>query len=441
MNQKRIFKLFFKYVSFNVLGMVGISAYILADTFFIAKGMGGQGLASLNFALPVFSLIFAMGLMIGIGGATKYAILRAQGNYGEANKIFSTALIFALTVGITFAIIGGSFSQKISCLLGACESTLEMTSIYLKTVMLFAPFFIVNSLIFSFVRNDGGPGLAMAAMLTGSISNIFLDYILIIHLNMGMFGAAFATGLSPVISILVYSKFFIKRENKFKFIKCKIALKRAKEIFSLGISAFITEISLGLVIIVFNKIIFSLAGNTGVAAYGIILNLTLVSTAVFSGISQGVQPIISTSYGKGDILTMMNILKYALISVIAFAVFLYLGVFAFTGPIVSIFNKDNDWQLAKIAFDGLRLYFSAFIFVGINIVAASFFSAVELPFKSFLISILRGGLIIIPLVFLLSHLLGVAGVWLSYPFGEFITFVFALYCLLKTRKNLVLKAN
>ena len=201
MEERRFARTFAQYVSLNVLGMLGLSCYILADTYFIADRLGAEGLAALNLAIPAYSVVSGLGLMLGVGGATRYALLKARGEQKNANAVFTHAAVLALGAGALLLLAGQLCSGPISCLLGASGAVLPLTQVYLRTVLSFAPCFLLNNVLLAFVRNDGGPRLAMAAMLLGSFSNILLDWVLMYACGMGMFGAAFATGLAPVISM------------------------------------------------------------------------------------------------------------------------------------------------------------------------------------------------------------------------------------------------
>ena len=181
---------FFQYVSLNVLGALGLSGYILADTLFVAHRLGTDGLAALNLAISVFGLINGLGLMLGIGGATRYAICRTQGDGVRADRAFSRALACGGTLGGLLALAGLLWAVPLARLLGAEGAILPMCSVYLRTVLFFAPCFLLNHILTAFVRNDGNPKLAMAAMLLGSLSNIVLDYVFLYPMDMGIFGAA-----------------------------------------------------------------------------------------------------------------------------------------------------------------------------------------------------------------------------------------------------------
>lgn len=190
------------------------------------------------------------------------------------------------------------FPYQIAALLGADESILPLTGIYLRILLMFAPMFMLNNLLICFVRNDKKPQLSMAAMLVGSLSNIVLDYVFIFPLGLGMAGAAFATGVAPVVSMLILSRHFRRKENQFHLCRIRPSLKRIRDISALGVSALIVEVSSGIVMIVFNFLILKDSGNLGVAAYGILANIALVLISIFTGISQGVQPILSSCFGK-----------------------------------------------------------------------------------------------------------------------------------------------
>ena len=158
-------KEFARYTSLNVLGMIGLSCYILADTFFISLGLGADGLAALNLAIPIYSFINGSGLMIGMGGGTRYSILKSQGNHREANRVFTNVLYLATVLAFLFVAAGLLFAGDIVRLFGGTGNVFTMSRTYLRVILLFAPAFLMNNVLLCFVRNDGAPQLSMAAML------------------------------------------------------------------------------------------------------------------------------------------------------------------------------------------------------------------------------------------------------------------------------------
>lgn len=434
MEKSNCFQDFVKYSSLNVLGMIGLSCYILADTFFVSKGLGTNGLTALNLAIPIYSFIHGSGLMIGMGGGTKYSIQKSQGKDKVANSIFSHVVAIAAIFAAVFVLIGLFFSGNIVTLLGADETVYQMTKTYLQVILLFAPAFLMNNVLLCFVRNDGAPQLSMTAMITGSLSNIILDYVFIFPCQMGIFGAVFATGLAPIISMLILSSHFIKKKNQFHWIKCRLERRMAASICSSGIPSLITELSSGIVIIVFNSIILGLEGNVGVAAYGVIANLSLVIIAIYTGIAQGIQPIMSRNYGVGNHRNIQLILRYALITMLILSVLVYMGVFLGAEQIAAIFNSERNELLQTIAVEGLKLYFIACPFAGFNIIISIYFTSTEYPIPANIISVLRGFFVIIPMAFLLSSIAQITGVWCAFPATELLVTIVGVIFFVMSKK-------
>lgn len=438
MDNRQYLNKFLKYASFSVLGMLGLSCYILADTYFISKGLGANGLAALNLAIPVYSFIHGSGLMLGMGGAIKYTIYQSNNKVKKANLIFTNTIFLAGIISLIFLLLGIFGSKQITTLLNANKEIFLMTNTYLRVILLFAPAFIINEVLLCYVRNDGNPNLAMKAMIGGSLSNILLDYFFIFSLGLGIFGAVLATGLAPVISMMILSWHWIRRNNQFHLIRTKISYKNFISIIILGFPTLISEISSGIVIIVFNLIIFKLEGNIGVAAYGVIANISLVVIAIFTGISQGMQPLISQSYGYKDLKAVKRLRNYGLITVLILSSLIYLIIFYQAEPIVKIFNSKDNLQLQIIAVEGLKIYFTAIFWASINIIIATYFTAIQKPIPAHLISLLRGLILIIPLAWLLSSCWGLTGVWLTFLITEFIVVLISI-SLMYLNKELVIR--
>lgn len=426
---------FIKYTFFGILGMLGLSAYIIADTFFVSKGLGSQGLTALNLAIPVYSFIHGTGLLLGIGGATKYAIYKGQKNKKQMNIVFTNTLYSMIFCSLLFEIIGFLLSERLCLFLGADNSVLSMTNTYVRMLLLFSPAFLLNNGLICFVRNDGKPQLSMAAMLFGSFSNIILDYIFIFPLQMGIFGAVFATVLAPILSILLLLFHCFSKTREFHIIKGNISLDSIKWIFLMGFPSFVAQLSSGIVMITFNKIILALQGNIGVAAYGVIANLSLVMVAVFSGMEQGIQPLFSQYYGRKEYHNVTKVLKYSLIMMLICSFIIYGITFYFTEDIIQIFNSENNLQMKQIALSGLKLYFIATVFVGLNTVLSIFFTSTEKVIFAHIISLLRGFIFILPMIFLLSALWQMTGVWLSYAVTEGLVSVLTVFLFYKQKKT------
>lgn len=227
-------KTFLKYLIPSVGGMLGISLYILGDTMIVGRGLGSVGLAALNVSIPINNVFNGMGLLFGIGGATALSIDKGRKDEKGLNDIFSKSMIMAFIVGVILTLIRILFLDEFAHVLGASDATIVMVKDYLGVMMSFSIAFLLNVCLTVFVRNDGAPKLAMIAMLTGSILNVILDYVFVFKFKWGIGGAAFATGLAPIIGLIILSSHFIKKNNKIKFIIPKANWKIIRRIISNG---------------------------------------------------------------------------------------------------------------------------------------------------------------------------------------------------------------
>lgn len=413
-------KRYVKYVSQNVLGMIGMSLYILADTFFIAKGVGADGITALNLVLPLYNLMFAIGAMMGVGSAIRFAVARNRKD-ANADSYFFHALAWGAVIGSIFIVAGIFWPDSLMRLLGADDTIVKTGVDYTRIFMLFAPFFMWNHICNAFVRNDGNPSVAMAATLFSSLFNIVFDYVLMFPLGLGMAGAALATAFSPVVGVAICFVHFRSKKCTIRLKKCRLSVRRLVHVCQVGVSAFVGEISSGVITVAFNMIILRLAGNIGVAAYGVVANTSLVAVSLFNGVTQGTQPLVSEYHGQGKKQQVKKLLGMSITTAIGFALFLVVGIYFGADGITDIFNNGHDAKLAQYAGDGLRLYFTGFLFAGINIVGSGFLSAVESVKWAFAASIMRGFVVILAAAFLLSALFGMTGVWLAFPVAELVT--------------------
>lgn len=299
-----------------------------------------------------------------------------------------------------------------------------MSKIYLKVLLLFSPGFLLNDILICFVRNDGAPQLSMLAMVTGSFSNIILDYIFIFPFHMGILGAVLATGTAPVISLIILSPFFFKKQNQFhlckniKQMECrKQSFRMCRYILAGGVPSLVTELSSGIVMIVFNMLILGLRGNVGVAAYGVVANLSLV-VALYTGVAQGIQPLISKYYGLGQEDHIRILYKYAVITVLLMSAVIYSFFFCKADFIAALFNSERNPELGKMAAEGIKLYFSACVFARWNIILSIYFTSTDHAGPANIISLLRGFVFIIPMAFMLAYIGNMTGLWLAFPATE-----------------------
>ena len=417
-------KRFTRYVTQSVAGMIGISVYVLADTFFISVYSGADGLAVLNLILPVYGLIYAIGAMIGIGSATRYAISRAKGKNTE--HYFVQSVTWSILAAVPFMLIGIFIPDKALALLGADAGLIGLGRNYVRIILIATPFFMSNYTFTAFARNDGAPSIAMIGSISGSIFNIIFDYIFMFPVGLGFSGAGLATAICPIVTMSVCTIHYRSSRNHVGFYWKKPSFRHLISCCQLGVSAFVGEISSAVITFIFNMLILGLTGSTGVAAYGVVANMSLVGMAIMNGMSQGAQPLISESFGKGAADDVKKLLSWALKSVVAVEIILVALVWIFTDPFIAVFNSENNRLLLEYAHTGLRLYFLGFLFAGVNIMLVAYFSATANARPAIIGSLLRGAVAIGACAIVLSMIWGMNGVWLSFLTSEIITFAVLL---------------
>ena len=425
--------LFFKYLIPSVGGMLGVSLYVLGDTMIVGRGIGSVGLAALNISIPIINVFHGLGLLFGIGASTAISISRGRGNENQVNNIFTIAMVLSLISGIILTLLRVFFIEDISMILGASKDTFHMSKDYLSVLMTFSPMFLLNYTLTVLVRNDGNPNLSMWAMLSGSIVNVILDYVFIFIFGWDMAGAALATCISPMLGLLLLSIHFIKKQNKMKFTRIKLKLSILKRIVSNGFASFIVELSAGLVIFIFNLVIIKLTGDIGVSAYSIIANLSLIATAIFTGIGQAIQPIVSVNFGAKKMSRVYKAGKFAIYTSLVVGVIFYLIGLLFPEFLVSIFSR-GDKELLDITVEGIKIYFLSFIFMGINIVLTSYLQSKEYARASMIMSLLRGFIFTLVYLIMLSNIFGLTGVWMTLPLAELSTIIVSAIAFINVKK-------
>lgn len=423
-------KIFIRYLIPGILSSLAISLYIFVDTMFVGIGVGRDGLTALNVTVPLFTLFTSLYLCIGIGGANILSLDKA--NDGEnSNRIFTTALLFTLFIGIMVSILGVLFIDPIGRVLGATSDISYLFRDYFGILVGFTWAFLISGVLGCFIRNDGAPKLVMTATVVANITNVVLDYIFIFEWNLGIKGAVIATVISPLVNILILSTHFLKKNNTLKLCKVKFDFGLLGRILNNGFGTLLLEISRGVSIFIFNNILVRLGGNIYVASYGIILNVSYVIICIFSGIAQSIQPIVSINYGHSLIKRAKRVFIYGFITSIFIGVSSFLIALMFSENISSLFI-NNDFELLSITTYGMKIYFIGCIFMAFNIVTIYFFQSINQSQKSILISLCSGILFIILGFLVLVPIFKINGVWFVYPFSEFLG---CLVCLLIIKRT------
>lgn len=410
-------KIFYRYIITSILGMLMFSLYVLFDTIFIGQALGKVGLAALNVSIPIYNLLFGIGLLIGVGSSILISINVGRDNLKSASIAFNHSIILGVLSGIILSVGGYIFLDKIILFLGAGGENKTMAEEYLRIIIPFSWSFIIVYNLSVIVRNDKNPKLAMLAMVLGGFLNIILDYIFIFPFQMGMKGAAIATVISSLLSLSILLKHILSKDCTYRLNTIKVDKVFTLRIFKMGFSSFIVEFSSGILIFIFNKELIRTLGYIGVSAYTIIANISLMIVAIFNGISQGAQPLLSLNYGLGDIKEVSEIRNKSIRLAFTLGVICLLIGEIFPESLISLFT-DEKGDIVRITKLGIKIYFLSFPLAGVNIVANGYIQSIGLSRYATLISVLRGVIFNFIGLKLFTIILGSVGVWITVPITE-----------------------
>ena len=417
-----VYKLYFKYFFPTMCAALSTSIYILFDTIFIGQGVGSLGLTALNIALPIYSIYFGTGLLIGIGGSTLMSIEKGREREDKAQKIFTLSFVFGLILAIIYTIVGFVFLEEIAVILGATKEVLPLVKEYMIVVVFGTIPFVMGSILAPFIRADKKKKKAMFAVIFSGVLNIILDYIFVFPLKMGMKGAAIATVFSYTISFLILLTHLLSKNNTLKFKSGFYKLTNVIRIIKCGLPSLFIEVSLGFVIFIFNIQILKIIGDDGVTAYSIISNTGIIAVALFNGISQTIQPLVSINVGANLKDRALIFRKLGLVTALIIGVAFFILCILFPEQIVRVFVKPSK-DVLSIAINSIRIYSTAFIIMGVNMVTGAYFQSIELAKESFIIAFSRGLLFVSICVFIFPIFFGINGVWISVPIGEVLTLI------------------
>ncbi|MEG0297466.1 MAG: MATE family efflux transporter [Clostridium sp.] len=432
--KKFTFKEFLKFVAPAVISMIFISLYTIIDGIFVSTLVGSDALASINIILPIINIIFGVAIMMGTGGSAIVAIKLGKKKYDEANSSFSLIFVAALIIGVVLTIITLLFFDNICMFLGATENLLPYCISYGKIIALFTPIFILKSMLEFFVRTDGDFNFSLFLSIIGGVINIILDYVFIVTFDMGISGAALATGLGVLVSMILGFWYFTSKKSTLKFVKPKFDFKLLSETMINGSSEMVTELSTGVTTLIFNILVLKYAGEDGVAALTIILYAHFLLVSTYLGFASGIAPLISYNYGCNNVSKLKETFKYSKIFILVSSIIIFISSMVFAPYIVGIFVSPES-TVFSLALSGLKLFSIAFLFVGVNIFASGLFTAFSNGKISAVISFARTFLFILIGVIILPTAFDLNGVWLTVPFAELATVVLSLVFIKKYKSR------
>ena len=432
MNHK---KQFFKFVIPSVVSMLVFNLYTMVDGIYVARFVGEHALSAVNISMPYVNFIFAFSILFSVGTSTVVAIFRGENNMKSANETFTRNTIFLTVCALIITLLALVFQNELALFLGASEVTLPYVHDYLGVLIWFTFFFIVSYSMEVLVKTDGFPKLATAAVSVGAVTNIVMDYVLVVHVGMGIRGAAIATGLSQVLTFTVFTIHFLGKRGTIHWCKTTMDLSVYKRIIHIGTADFITELSAGTIIFLFNHAILKHIGDNGVVTYTVITYIYNIVMMTFTGISQGMQPLVSFYRGRREENTCRLFLRYALYSTFAMSM-LALAICLFMTPaLVSIFIDASRAELFTYTVHAFRIYSLCYLVIGYNIVCSGYFAAVEKSGYSFAISLLRGFVLIAASIWIMGELFQGEGIWYATLVCESSTLVVSIWCMLRSQKK------
>lgn len=435
-------KLFFSYFVPTLVAMLALSSYSIVDGIFVGKKLGENALAAIGIAWPIFPIFIAFELLFSIGGATMASYFLGRNKAVHARVVFSSVFYFALVTSVVGGGILFLFSDFIALMLGSSKELLPLVRDYTEVIYLGTFIIVLHPMLDCFAINDKQPVLAMAAMVVGSITNILFNYIFLFILELGIASSALATLLGHGLGLCILLQHFLRKKGDLFFVRSWsfYALLNATKN---GIPQSSAEVSASLMMLIFNHTISSLAGDRGLAIYGIIMYIGIIPFTIFLAMAQGVQPIASFNYGSQLMGRVLRVFRFSLWLSLAGGIVLYVVFYAGAPYLVRWFLPSDiamrDTFMLQDAQDSIRLYFLGYVLLGINIVSAVFFQSIQRTWSSFIITFSYTLIFALVFVRVLPLFYGFVGVMLAYPLGivcaTFVTFVVGFY----ERKSGILK--
>lgn len=423
--------LFAKYAIPQMIGLLFNSVYMIVDGIFIGHRLGTDSMAAAAVSVPLIEILIALAMAVASGAGVLVSGHLGRNEKEKAVQVFNIAVICACGMGILIMIFGNIFIDPLAELLGSTPQIHDQAIEYMQYIITCCPFLILSFLLSGLARNDGRPKLAMIALATGSISNIVLDYVFMYPLNMGIGGAALATAIGPIFSVLILLPHFLSKRGNLYFIRTAVPLRRAGKIYALGFPSFIMEFTIGIITFVYNfAIVHHNFGEIGLAAYLVIGYLMLIILTLFLGMAEGLQPVFSYFTGTGEAERSRRLRSFAAKVFLLIGIVCYLLIVFFSRYFFSIFNP-NDPELIDFMCSKSLPYFCGFFLAGYNILMISFWQSTRRTEKALIVSLSRSVLWPPVLIAVLPIFFGSDVIWLCHSISEALTACTA-FILLKT---------
>lgn len=419
-------KLYGKYLLASLASAIATSIYCFVDTIAVGQSEGPLGAAAMAVITPLYGILAFLGILCGVGGSVLYGNARGEGKDEKANALFTAATGLMAVILVLAWVIFAVFREQIFTFFGADAELMPKVMEYAIWVILSFPVFVIPTFISSFIRNDGAPGLAMAAVIIGGSVNVFGDWFFCFPLGMGMKGAALATVLGTAIQVIIMCSHFFTKKCTLRFVKPNHVMPAIRQTLSIGFGASVLDLGTVILAIIMNNQIMRYGDTTALAVYGVVATIASLFQALYAGVGQAIQPIVSANCGARQTERIRKVWKMSLATVILFgAAFTAIGEF-FPEQIARLF-MDVTPEVLAAAPGIIRPYFLVFLFLGITVLATYHLQSIMHGTMSMVIAILRSVVISGLLLFVLPLFLDILGVWLAMPISELIVAVIALW--------------
>lgn len=420
----------------SIVMMIVTSIYGVVDGLFVSNFVGKTAFSAVNLIMPVLMIVATVGFMFGAGGTAIIAKTFGEGDSKKANEYFSIFVYFSFVLGIVFAILGIIFIRPIAVLFKAEGELLEYCVVYARIILCALPFYVLQLLFQSFFVTAEKPKLGLAVTVMSGVTNMVLDAVLVIFLPIEykLAGAAIATALSQVIGGVVPLIYFFRKNSSILHLgKTKFYGKAIVKACTNGSSEFMSNVSSSVVGMLYNSQLFKYAGQDGIAAYGVMMYVSMIFCAAFIGYSVGTAPVIGYNYGSENHAELKSILKKNLKLIGIVSIVMVLSAELLASPLAKIF-VSYDEELFNLTVSGFRIFSLAFFFAGFAIFSSSFFTALNDGLTSALISFFRTLLFQVSAVLLLPLIFDIDGIWASIVVADLMAVTFSAIFLI-TKRN------
>ncbi len=430
LDDDRIGRLLLKLSLPAFFGMFVISLYNVVDTIFIGHYVGSLGIAGLSIVFPVQMLSMGVGMMTGIGGASLISRLIGAGNSPRAEHALGNSITSTVVLSAIIMIVGLANVDFWLKLMGASETILPYARDYM-TIILYGMFFQTYAMaVSSLIRAEGNARVPMIGMILGAVLNIILDAIFIIPMGMGVKGAALATVIAQLISVVYFMSYYFYGKSFLKIHLGKLVpeLSILRGIFAIGIASLSMTLAGSLSAILMNRALITYGGDLAVSAFGILNRVMMFALMPGMVVGQGLQPILGFNYGAKRYDRAMRVIKIAMAVATAWGIIAFTFLYTWPEPFILIFS--NERELIDVSTHAARLLFLAMPLIGSVMVGSMVFMSIGKAVQAFVTAISRPALFLIPLIFTLPHYWQLDGVWLAFPIADGLACILTLILLI-----------